>query len=209
MNIHLYLCPKLLCMRTRDIDKEQLVKKTAIKMLVDIGFEGFSMNKLAKACGISVATLYIYYNDKDDLIKKIGIEIGQKFFATATRNFNTDMSFEEGLRKQWDNRIAFAMDNILETKCYEVIRHSPHADYVLEHSYGQFGEKMREFCQNAIAKKQLIPLSFEVFWSIAYGPLYNMIRFHSEGKSVCGRPFVFSEEQKDEALAIVIKALTP
>lgn len=178
-------------------------------MLVDLGFEGFSMNKLAKTCGISVATLYIYYNDKDDLIKKIGIEIGQKFFEAATQNFTSDMSFAEGLRKQWDNRIAFAMDNMLETKCYEVIRHSPHADYVLENSYGQFGNKMREFCQNAITRKQLVPLSFEVFWSIAYGPLYNMMRFHAEGKSIGGNPFTFSEKQKDEALAIVIKALTP
>ena len=55
-------------MRTRNIDKQELVKKKAIEMLVDIGFEGFSMNKLAQACDISVATLYIYYKDKDDLI---------------------------------------------------------------------------------------------------------------------------------------------
>ncbi|MES1219353.1 MAG: helix-turn-helix domain-containing protein, partial [Bacteroidota bacterium] len=63
-------------MRTRNTDKQQLVKEQAIEMIVKEGVEGFGMNRLANACGISVATLYIYYKDKEDLIRKIGIEIG-------------------------------------------------------------------------------------------------------------------------------------
>ena len=47
-------------MRTRDTDKEQLVKQKAIELLVNDGLDGFSMNKLAKACDIAVATLDIY-----------------------------------------------------------------------------------------------------------------------------------------------------
>ena len=68
-------------MRTRDTDKEKLVIEKAIELIVSDGFEGFSMNKLARLCKISVATLYIYYQHKDDLIKKIGIEIGTAFFS--------------------------------------------------------------------------------------------------------------------------------
>ena len=52
-------------MRTRDVNKEVIVKQKAIEMLVSQGVEGFGMNRLAKECGISVATLYIYYSDKD------------------------------------------------------------------------------------------------------------------------------------------------
>lgn len=196
-------------MRTRNADKEGLVKQKAIELLVTEGFQGFSMNKLAKACGISVATLYIYYQDKDDLIKQIGIEIGKTFFETALKGFDPDMPFADGLRTQWDNRIAFSMEHRLEATCYEVIRHSPHGEYVLEQSFGRFGETMGQFCHNAINKGQLVPLKLEVFWSIAYGPLYNMLRFDAEGKSFGNRPFSFTNEMKEEALAIVIKALTP
>ena len=46
-------------MRTRNTCKEQLVKEKAVELLVSDGLEGFSMNKLARACDISVATLYI------------------------------------------------------------------------------------------------------------------------------------------------------
>ncbi|PTS94554.1 TetR/AcrR family transcriptional regulator, partial [Pedobacter sp. HMWF019] len=65
-------------MRARDIDKENLVKKTAIEIIGKGGFEKFSINKLAKACGISVATLYIYYKDKEDLLSSLATELGRK-----------------------------------------------------------------------------------------------------------------------------------
>jgi TetR/AcrR family transcriptional repressor of multidrug resistance operon len=64
-------------MRTRNTDKVQLVKQKAIELIVKNGLEGFSMNKLARACNVSVATLYIYYKDRDDLIIKVAVEEGR------------------------------------------------------------------------------------------------------------------------------------
>jgi TetR/AcrR family transcriptional regulator, multidrug resistance operon repressor len=37
-------------------------------MVVNEGLVNFGVNKLAKAAGISPATIYIYYKDKEDLI---------------------------------------------------------------------------------------------------------------------------------------------
>jgi TetR/AcrR family transcriptional regulator, multidrug resistance operon repressor len=196
-------------MRTRNTDKEELVKEKAIELIVAQGFEGFSMNKLAKACGISVATLYIYYADKDDLIKQIGIETGKAFFGGALKGFDPKMPFAQGLRLQWDNRISFSKDNALKMHCWDVIRHSPHGEYVLAESHGNFREILRDFSKNAIARGELVKLPMEVFWSIAYGPVYTLLRFQAEGKSFGGKPFEFTEEMKEEAFATVIRALTP
>lgn len=196
-------------MRTRNTDKEALVKQKAIELLVELGFEGFSMNKLAKACGISVATLYIYYTDKDDLIKQIGIETGKAFFGSALKGFDPEMPFSDGLRLQWENRIAYFKDNALNMHCWDVIRHSPHGEYVLRESHGNFRDVLRDFSKNAIARGELVQLPMEVFWSIAYGPIYTLLRFQAEGKSFGGKPFQFTEEMKEEAFTAVIRALTP
>lgn len=105
-------------MRTRDSSKEEIVKQKAIELLVEKGIEGFSMNRLAKESKISVATLYIYYSDKDDLVRKIGIEIGKNFFTEMAKDFSPSMSFKEGLRKQWDNRIRYTQQKPLEVSCW-------------------------------------------------------------------------------------------
>lgn len=73
-------------MRTRDIEKENLVKKIAVETIAKGGFESFSMNKLAKACGISVATLYIYYKDKDDLLSQLAVEHGRMLAKSMLHN---------------------------------------------------------------------------------------------------------------------------
>lgn len=178
-------------------------------MLVKDGFEGFSMNKLARASGISVATLYIYYKDKEDLIKKLGVEIGEKFFAETLKGFSANMSFRDGLKKQWENRARYALKYPGEVACYEIIRHSTHGDYILSKSVREFREVMGIFFHGAIKRKELVPVSEEVFWSVAYGSLYTLLRFQTEGKNIAGKPFALSKKTMNEAFELTLKALTP
>lgn len=196
-------------MRTRDTNKEEIVRQKAIEMLVKLGIEGFGMNRLAKESGVSVATLYIYYKDKEDLIKKTGIEIGQNFFTEMVRDFSPAMPFKEGLRRQWENRARFAMEYPLQVACWELLSHSSYRDYILEESLSDFKTIMGDFLKNAIEKKELNPMSKEVFWTVAYGPLYSLLRFHNEGKSMAGTPFRLTKKIMNETFELVIKALTP
>lgn len=196
-------------MRVRDIDKEKLVIEKAIDLVVDQGLLGFSMNKLAKACNVSVATLYIYYQDKDDLLQKIGYATGKNFLSTTLKDFSPDMSFEDGLRKQWENRAEFAINFPKEVAYFEIIRHSQYAEQILGEINAEFKDKMKQFFANAVKNNELISLPIEVFWSMAYGPLYSLLRFHREGKSMAGTPFTLSKQAMDEALVLVLKALKP
>lgn len=196
-------------MRTRDPNKEELVKQKAIEMLVKYGIEGFGMNRLAKESGVSVATLYIYYSDKEDLIKKIGTEIGLAFFSEMVKDFSPTMPFKDGLRKQWENRARFALKNPLKVACWEALSHSSYRDDILEESLANFKKTMWSFIENALERKELLPISIEVFWSVAYGPLYALLRFENEGKSFGDMPFKLTKEKMDEAFELAIKALTP
>ncbi|MFD2938698.1 TetR/AcrR family transcriptional regulator [Flavobacterium notoginsengisoli] len=196
-------------MRTRDTNKEEIVKQKAIGMIVTQGVEGFGMNRLAKECGISVATLYIYYSDKEDLIRKIGIEIGRKLFDKILDGFSPEMSFKDGLKNQWENRIYFTLHFTQEATCFEILKQSTYGDAIVEEITGDFKQTMSHFILSAIERKELIPITFEVFWSIAYGSLYSLLELHREGKSMSGKPFVFTEELKNETFNLVLKALTP
>ncbi|MBZ4034413.1 TetR/AcrR family transcriptional regulator [Flavobacterium sp. 17A] len=196
-------------MRTRDLNKEEIVKQKAIEMIVSQGVEGFGMNRLAKECGISVATLYIYYSDKEDLIKKIGIEIGRNFFEKMFDGFSAEMSFKDGLRNQWENRIAFNLNFPLQTSCFELLKHSTYGDAIIKEITGDYKQIMTEFMLAAIERKELIAVPYEIFWSIAYGSLYSLLEFHRDGKSMSGKPFSLNDNLKNEAFNLVLKALTP
>ncbi|MGE6356744.1 TetR/AcrR family transcriptional regulator [Flavobacterium sp. NPDC079362] len=198
-------------MRIRDADKEKLVIEMAIDQIVRDGFQGFSMNKLAKACSISVGTLYIYYKDKDDLIQKIGAITALKYFTSTVKNFSPEMSFEEGLWKQWENRAAFTMKYPKEVAFFEIIKHSPHSEIILDSikEFADFRKTMTEFMENGLRNKELVPMTFEAFWSVAYGPLYTLLNLHTEGKSMGGKPFKLTKEIMKEAFSRTIKGLKP
>ncbi len=213
MFIHLlyYICAKIISMRARDVDKEKLVIEMAIDQIVQEGFQGFSMNKLAKACSISVGTLYIYYKDKDDLIQKIGAIIALKFFTSTVKNFSPEMSFEEGLWKQWENRANFTMKYPKEVAFFEIVKHSPHSEIILDsiQEFADFRRIMKTFIENGLRNNELIPMTFEAFWSVAYGPLYTLLNLHTEGKSMGGKPFTLTKEIMKEAFQATVKGLKP
>ncbi|MFN8358664.1 MAG: TetR/AcrR family transcriptional regulator [Candidatus Kapaibacterium sp.] len=196
-------------MRTRNTIKEELVKQKAIEMLVRLGIEGFGMNQLAKECGVSVATLYIYYRDKEDLIKKIAVEIGKNFFGAMMKDFTPDMHFEDGLRKQWENRANFMLEHTNEVACWEVLQNSIYSEYIMHETMKDFKTVMSEFFHTAQQRNEMIPVSKDVFWSIAYGPLYALLRFHVKGKSMGGAPFTLTKDIQEETLRLVLKSLTP
>jgi TetR/AcrR family transcriptional regulator, multidrug resistance operon repressor len=194
-------------MRNRDADKEQLVKQKAIELLVSDGFEGFSVNKLAKACGISVATIYIYYKDKDDLIVQVAIEEATRLTDEILKDFNPELPFAEGIRQQWKSRSRQLLDNPKSAVFFEQLRSSTYQHKVHDVIVSQFKEAMGRFMHNAIARGEIDELPLEVFWSVAYAPMYNLIRFHNEGRSIAGRSFQLTDEVLMQTCELVIKAL--
>jgi TetR/AcrR family transcriptional repressor of multidrug resistance operon len=207
MNIHLYLQGELLYMRIRNNDKVQLVKQKAIELIVKDGLEGFSMNKLAKACNISVATLYIYYKDRDDLILKIAMEEGLIMADATMKNFNPGMPFEEGLRIQWHNRYQYTKDRPLMNSFFEQLRTSSYQEEFLASFLSEFKVVMGKFMTNIINRGEIERMPFEVYWSVAFAPLYNLIRFNNEGQSMGGMPFKMTDEVLWKTFNLVVKAL--
>jgi TetR/AcrR family transcriptional regulator, multidrug resistance operon repressor len=205
MNIHLYSQH----MRIRDEAKEKLIREKALEMIAKQGFEGLSMQKLAKAAGVSPATIYIYFKDRDDLILQLCKEQGTKMIEATFDGFDPEMHFEEGLSIQWKNRYRYWLENPMSGQFLEQVKHSP----PYEAFFGQdkvFPRLMGHFMANAVARKEVIPLPAEVYWSVAFAPLYQLIKFHLAGKGLGNRgPFLLDESKLEMALALVLKALKP
>ncbi len=194
-------------MRTRDNSKEQLVRETAIEMMVKSGMEGFSMNKLAKACGISVATLYIYYKDRDDLIISIASDGGKLFSDALIKGFDPDASFEEGLRVQWKNRYRFMKEQPNLSMFFDQLRSSSYQERFLAGFLQEFKQMMGKFMHNVINRGEIDKMPFETYWSIAFSPLYALARFDYEGQSLGGMPFKLTDEVLWKTFDLVVKAL--
>ena len=193
-------------MRTRDENKEQAIRENALKMIVKEGFDGLSMQKLAKAANVSPATIYLYYKNREDLLNQLYINTAKVFVEETLKDFDPEMSFEEGMWLQWKNRFAYSMNYPYDFSFMEQFKNSPlinHKDIKENH----FKEALAAFLKNAIRRNEIAELPVEIFWSIAYGPLYALIRFHRSGISMMGKEFHFDEKKMKQAFKLVMKAL--
>jgi AcrR family transcriptional regulator len=205
MNIHLYLHT----MRIRDENKIEAIHIRAVEILVKDGFDGLSMQKLAKAANVSPATLYIYFKDREDLILKVAIKEAEKMIEASLKNFDPSLDFAKGLAIQWSNRANYWIKNPLHAKFTEQIRHSHIGELVFTKVKKEFAQIMGEFVKKSIQRKQLIELPLEVYWAIAFAPLYQLVKFHIDGTSLLGKKFTWSDAYMKQTLQLVLKALKP
>lgn len=195
-------------MRARDTDKEDLVRQKAIEMIVKEGLEKFSMQKLAKAANISPATLYIYYKDREDLLMRLCLAVVDEMIAVSLDGFDPELPFAKGMELQWKNRLEYFFRYPLEQQFIEQVRYSPLYIKIQETVTAKFGKMLGPFVHKAIANKELREVPFEVYWSVAFAPLYQLIKFHNQG-SHKNRNFKITEEVMQLTLEMVLKALKP
>lgn len=172
------------------------------------------MQRLARAARVSPATLYIYYRDRDDLLFQLYQTATGLMVEETFAGFDPADSLEAGLRTQWRNRVRFLLNHPLEAQFLEHMRHSPYHDRFAPRMTSAFAEKMGPFVRNAIARKEMAPMPRELFWSLVFAPLYQLVRFH-QGDFSLPRPapnspkFKLTDEVIDIAVSRVVRSLRP
>src|SRR5262249_48935470 len=112
-------------MRTRDDNKIESILDQARIMIVEEGFDGLSMQKLAKAAGVSPATIYIYFKDRDDLLLQLYKRESDNFFEVLFEGFDPEMPFAEGLTVQWKNRAKYMLEHTDKVHFMEHFKFTP------------------------------------------------------------------------------------
>src|SRR5438874_2620863 len=110
-------------MRLRDASKEILIRQRAVQLIVSEGLDGFSMKDLARVCGISVSTIYVYFKNKEELLFQLILQLRTEQLSYSIRGLHDDMSFEEGLRLQWLNRFQYFMAHPLDIQAVERLKY--------------------------------------------------------------------------------------
>ncbi|APY01045.1 TetR/AcrR family transcriptional regulator [Lacinutrix venerupis] len=89
----------------KSIDKRNALVKATIELVNNNGFHATPMSKIAKMAKVSPATIYLYFENKQDLVNQTYIEVKAQYTSYAFETYNETMSVEEGFKLIW-NRIA-------------------------------------------------------------------------------------------------------
>ncbi|QCX38920.1 TetR/AcrR family transcriptional regulator [Aureibaculum algae] len=89
----------------KSIDKQNALIKATIELVNNNGFHATPMSKIAKMANVSPATIYIYFENKQDLVNQTYLKVKSEYTDYAFATYKEDMSVEKGFELIW-KRIA-------------------------------------------------------------------------------------------------------
>jgi len=194
-------------MRPKDEHKEAAIRKLALDMIVREGFKGLSMQKLAKTAGVSPATISIYFEDRNDLLNKLYLQVLERTNVAAVAGFEAGMGFKEGLETLWLNRYRYYVEHPVDFFFIEQFINSPLILDVAGQEDRAFGKTMQQFYNNAVTRGEIKELPFEIYWTMANAPLYQFIKFRLQKTILPAKQMNITEEKLMAMLHLVITAL--
>ena len=98
-------------MRTKDESKVQLILKTALKMIARVGLAGLKMSDLAKEAGVATGTVYIYFEDKNQLIRELYLYLMHENTNDLTQELTADEPLKITIKKMARNFLENNIQN--------------------------------------------------------------------------------------------------
>jgi len=93
-----------------DENRRSTIIQTALKEFADKGFNGTSINLLAKKAGISIGSLYSYFPSKEDLFLSL-VESGKQLMLEVYRNLDRNKGFFALFEDILYNARSYALSN--------------------------------------------------------------------------------------------------
>ncbi|MDN5214620.1 TetR/AcrR family transcriptional regulator [Fulvivirgaceae bacterium BMA12] len=95
--------------RPRDDKKLNAIYRASLKLILKAGFGGVKMNLVAKEAGIGTGTVYIYFKNKEALIRQLYRVIRRRSNVVLLTGHKPDESFMAGFRRVWRNYLRYRL----------------------------------------------------------------------------------------------------
>lgn len=164
-------------MRTRDENKYNAIVKESLRLTHEYGFSGISISKIAKRADVSPATIYIYFENKEDLLVKIYCDIQKKMGVQILRKITMNLSLEEQFRCLWKSSINFYLDNPEFINYREQFEQTGMMKLIDPKEF-QVREYITEFIQKGKERGIFKPLPLTILISFAFIPLITLVKLH-------------------------------
>jgi TetR/AcrR family transcriptional repressor of multidrug resistance operon len=196
-------------MRPKNLEKEEAIRTIALQMIAEEGLENLSMQKLAKAANISPRTIYIKYENKEDLLVKLFIEeVLGAYEKAILENFSPEMTFGEGLKKLWINGFNYLKNN---KHAFSLIRHgksSPLLNKAFQQKNikeGDYFGPVQQFLALQVKAGTIKDFPNEVHRALLFSPILDLVTEYFDYQE---RPKqIITEELLLDACEVVIKGM--
>jgi AcrR family transcriptional regulator len=168
--------------RNKDGKKEKAIFDAAIGLITANGFADTSMSKIAKAADVSPATIYVYFENKEDMLNKTYTHVKREMAAALAKGLKSELTVAEAFKVIWNNFYRYAVKNAVKFSFTEQFANSPIVDRVRKEEGMSYFLPLFEWFERGKREKVFKNVSHEIFSAFAFAPLIGLVKQHFCGE---------------------------
>lgn len=152
-------------------DKKSALLNATLTLVNNHGFHNTPMSRIAKLAGVSPATIYLYFEHKQDLINCLYLEVKESFSARAFEGYDDTMSVKKGFELIWFNIANYKLGEIKESNFLSQCDNSPMIDESIRVEGLKHLQPLLDLWERGKKEGIIKPLSDYVLYSYTVYPL--------------------------------------
>jgi TetR/AcrR family transcriptional regulator, repressor of fatR-cypB operon len=163
-------------MRTKDEAKVAAIYQATLELVKDRGLAGITMSDISKAASIATGTLYIYFKNKEELIKALFTECRESSAREYFAGLDPTAPFEERLKKVFFNIVRYKMTHFSVSAFLEQSYHSPFVCITDLKKKQKALDPLFALIEEGIAQKKIRKVDTKLVITYLFGILNEMVK---------------------------------
>ena len=168
--------------RPKDNKKLNAIYRAALKLILKVGFGGLKINLVAREAGIATGTVYIYFKNKEVLIRQLYQVVRKRWAAALLTGYNQEESFMAGFRRVWRNYLQYRLSRPEVFAFLEQYYGSQFSDQETIDEPGILLSPIFELLDKGKSQGLVAPIPTELLVAQLTGTMNEIGRWHLEGR---------------------------
>lgn len=161
-------------MRKKDQAKINQIFNATLKIVNEIGFASSSISKIAKLANVSPATIYIYYQNKQDLLINTYLQIKQLMYESIFTNIEPTENVKESLHSVWLKTYHFLTQHIDFLLFIQQFEQCPYRMLIDENILKNLHTPLEKIFEKGIRLHHIKNLPSDVLMVFSFPPLMTL-----------------------------------
>ena len=163
-------------MKPRDDKKIRQIFDATLKIVNDSGLSGITMSDIAKKAGLATGTVYIYFENKIDLINALYSDCRKSSAGVFFKGFDEHEPFKIGLGKIILNIVRHRNEHFDEAIFMEQCNHSPFITETTKQASRQIMEPLFSLFERGKKEQLIKPLDTRLMLIYMIGCINEVIK---------------------------------
>lgn len=152
-------------------DKRSALLQATLSLVNNNGFHNTAMSKIAQLAGVAPATIYLYFENKQDLVNKLYLEVKEDFSKKAFEGYREDLPVKKGFEIIWFNIANYKLTQIKEANFLLQCDNNPMIEEVIRVEGLKNLQPLLDLWERGRREKIIKPLSDYVLYAFTVYPL--------------------------------------